>query len=329
MRAVTIVDGELVWAEQPEPEPGAGEITIAVRAAGINGADLLQRRGLYPAPPGSPADIPGLEAAGEVVALGPGSTRFALGDRVMSVVGGGGQAERLVVHERCAMPVPDGVTWDHAGGLPEAFTTAHDALFTQAGLAMGERVCIHGAAGGVGTAAVQLALAAGASVVATVRNPELRDTVQGLDGQAAGRTSSADGTSALQVVEPDGFGVHGPFDVILELVGGPNLDADVKALATGGRVTVIGVGAGAKAEVNLLALMGVRGRIMASTLRARPLEGKADAARAVERHVLPGFVAGSLHVPVAASYPLADAEAAYERFAAGGKFGKIVLTNDR
>jgi NADPH:quinone reductase-like Zn-dependent oxidoreductase len=331
MRAVTIVDGELVWAERPDPEPGTGEIAIAVRAAGINGADLLQRRGLYPAPAGSPADIPGLEAAGEVVALGPGSTRFALGDRVMAVVGGGGQAERLVVHERSAMPVPAGMPWEHAGGLPEAFTTAHDALFTQAGLAMGERVCIHGAAGGVGTAAVQLALAAGASVVATVRNPELRDAVQGLDAHvpAMGGTSAATHASALQVVGPDGFGAHGPFDVILELVGGPNLDADVKALASDGRVTVIGVGAGAKAEINLLALMGVRGRIMASTLRARPLEGKAAAARAVERHVLPGFAGGSLHVPVAASYAMAEAAAAYERFAAGGKFGKIVLTNDR
>ena len=330
MRAVTIVDGGLVWADRPDPEPGTGEITIAVRAAGINGADLLQRRGLYPAPAGSPPDIPGLEAAGEVVALGPGANRFALGDRVMAVVGGGGQAERLVVHERGAMPVPEGMPWEEAGGLPEVFTTAHDALFTQAGLAMGERVCIHGAAGGVGTAAVQLALAAGASVVATVRNPELRQAVRALDGSApgGGARPTAGDMPVLQVVEPEGFGEHGPFDVILELVGGPNLDADVKALATDGRVTVIGVGAGAKGEVNLLALMGVRGHIMASTLRARPLEGKADAARAVERHVLPGFRAGALHVPVAASYVLADAESAYERFAAGGKFGKVVLTND-
>lgn len=328
MHAVTIVDGELVWAEGPDPEPGAGEVTIAVRAAGINGGDLLQRRGLYPAPPGSPADIPGLEAAGEVVALGPGATRFALGDRVMAVVGGGGQAERLVVHERCAMPVPEGLSWDQAGGLPEVFTTAHDALFTQAGLSMGERVCIHGAAGGVGTAAVQLAVAAGASVVATVRNPAMWDAVRALGGPAHVSGGSTVADSVVTVVDPDGFGAHGPFDVILELVGGPNLDADVKALATGGRVAVIGVGAGAKGEVNLLALMGARGRILASTLRARPLEGKADAARAVERHVLPGFADGSLTVPVEATYSMADAAAAYGRFAAGGKFGKIVLTND-
>ena len=313
MRAVTIIDGALVWADHPDPEPGVDEMVVAVRAAGINGADMMQLRGLYPAPVGSPPDIPGLEAAGEVIGLGPGATRFAVGDRVMAVVGGGGQGERLVVHERGAMPVPDGLSWEQAGGLPEAFTTAHDALFTQAGLAMGERVCIHGAAGGVGTAAVQLAVAAGASVVATVRNADLRDSV---------------GALGAEVVEPEGFGAHGPFDVILELVGAPNLDADVKALATDGRVVVIGVGAGAKAEVNLLALMGARGRILASTLRARPLEGKAAAARAMERHVLPLFADGRVTVPIAATYPMADATAAYERFAAGGKFGKIVLTND-
>ena len=313
MHAVTAVDGELVWAEHPDPEPGVDEVVVAVRAAGINSADMMQLRGLYPAPVGSPPDIPGLEAAGEVIGLGPGATRFSIGDRVMAVVGGGGQGERLVVHERCAMPVPAGVGWEQAGGLPEAFTTAHDAVFSQATLAMGERVCIHGAAGGVGTAAVQLAMATGATVVATVRNADLRDSVRAL---------------GATVVEPADFGAHGPFDVILELVGGPNLDADVKALAIGGRVVVIGVGAGAKAEINLLALMGARGRILASTLRARPLEGKAAAARAVERHVLPLFADGRAFVPVAATYPMSEAPAAYERFAAGGKFGKIVLTND-
>lgn len=316
MHAVRLVDGELVWAERPDPEPGSGEVLVAVRGAGVNGADLLQRRGLYPAPPGSPDDIPGLELAGEVVGLGPGADRYALGDRVMGVVGGGGQAERMVVHERCLLPVPNGLPWEQAGGLPEVFTTAHDALFTQAGLTIGERVCIHGAAGGVGTAAVQLALAAGASVVATVRNPAMRASVDAL------------GDAALTVIDPEGFVDHGPFDVILELIGGPNLDADVKALAEAGRVVVIGVGAGAKGQVNLLALMNARGRIMASTLRARPLEGKAAAARAVERHVLPLFADGTLTVPVAASFPLAEATSAYERFAAGGKFGKVVLVSD-
>lgn len=313
MHAVTIVDGAIRWKEHPDPEPGLGEVLVAVRAAGINSGDLLQQRGLYPAPPGSPTDIPGLEIAGEVTACGPGAQRFAVGDRVMAVVGGGGQAEKAVVHERCALAIPQGVDFVEAGGFPEAFTTAHDALFTQCGLAMGERVGIRGAAGGVGTAAVQLAVASGANVVASVRNADRRDDVAEL---------------GASVVSPDGFSDAGPYDVILELIGGPNLDADVKALATGGRVVVIGVGAGAKGEVNLLALMGVRGSICASTLRARPLEGKAVAARAVEHHVLPLLSAGGVHVPVFRTYALADASEAYERFAAGGKFGKIVLTGE-
>jgi putative PIG3 family NAD(P)H quinone oxidoreductase len=310
MRAVTIRDGELSVAEHPDPQPGAGELLVRVRGAGLNGADMLQRRGLYPAPPGSPQDIPGLELAGEVAALGPGATRFAEGDRVMAVVGGGAQAELAVVHERAAMPVPDELDWEAAGGFPEVFTTAHDALFTQAGLAPGERLLVHGAAGGVGTAAVQLGRAAGATVTATVRNEGLRGAVEELGATA---------------IAPDGFEDHGPFDVVLELVGAPNLAANVGALETGGRIVVIGIGAGAKAEVNLGILMAKRGVLRGSTLRARPLEQKADAARRVERHVLPLVAARQVRVPVADAFPLQDAETAYERFAAGGKLGKVML----
>ena len=170
MHAVTIVEGALEWREHPDPEPGPGEVLVAVAAAGINAADLVQLKGFYPAPPGWPPDIPGMELAGEVVGLGPGTDRFALGDRVMSIVGGGGQAELLAVPEATLLPVPEGLAWERAGGFPEAFCTAHDALFTQARLATGDRVLISGAAGGVGTAAVQLAHAAGAEVVATVRS---------------------------------------------------------------------------------------------------------------------------------------------------------------
>jgi NADPH:quinone reductase len=311
MRAVTIRDGELSIEEHPDPQPGAGEVLVRVKAAGINGADMLQRRGRYPAPPGSPQDVPGLELAGEVLATGPGATRFDEGDRVMAIVGGGGQAELAVVHERQLMPVPDQLDWPAAGGFPEVFTTAHDALFTQAGLGAGERLLVHGAAGGVGTAAVQLGASAGARVTATVRNPDLRDQVAQL--------------GAHEAIDPEGFGEHGPFDVILELVGAPNLDANLDALATNGRLVVIGIGAGAKGELNLAKLMAKRGRIQASTLRARPLEEKAATARALERHVLPLVQAGTLRVPVAATFALDDAPAAYERFAAGGKLGKLVL----
>jgi len=312
MRAATVSDEQIVLADRPDPEPGAGEVLVRVRAAGVNGADILQRAGRYPAPPGAPADIPGLELAGEVAALGPGAQRFGEGDRVMAIVGGGGQAELAVVHERQLMPVPDGLEWPAAGGLSEVFTTAHDALFAQAGLRAGERLCVHGAAGGVGTAAVQLGRAVRADVTATVRREEARAAVEELGADA--------------VVDPEGFGDHGPFDVILELVGAPNLDANVKALRAGGRIVVIGVGAGAKGELNLAALMARRGTVRASTLRARPLEEKALTARAMEREVLPLFARGALHVPVAATFPLEQAPDAYDHFTSAGKIGKVVLT---
>ncbi len=184
MRAVTIREGEVVIEEHPDPEPGAGEVLVQVRAAGLNGADMMQRRGLYPAPPGSPPDIPGLELAGEVAALGPGAERFARGERVMAIVGGGGQAELCVVHERQLMPVPAQLDWAAAGGLPEVFMTAHDALFGQAQLRPGERLLVQGGAGGVGTAAIQLARGAGASVTATVRHEQLRAAVTELGATA-------------------------------------------------------------------------------------------------------------------------------------------------
>jgi len=315
VRAVTIVDGSLEWREQPDPVPGPGELLVGVRAAGLNGADMMQRRGLYPAPPGSPADIPGLELAGEVVGAGDGATRFRVGDRVMAVVGGGGQSELAVVHERVALPVPESISWAEAGGFPEVFTTAHDALFTQCALVKGERLLVHGAAGGVGIAAVQLGAAAGATVVATVRNEALREAVATIGG-AVGN---------VEVIPPEGFVDRGPFDVVLELVGAPNFTGDLEALAMQGRISIIGVGGGAKAEINLLALMGKRARVLGSTLRTRSLDDKAAAADAVASDVLPLLADGTVRVPVEATLPMVDAEAGYERFAAGGKLGKIVL----
>jgi NADPH:quinone reductase-like Zn-dependent oxidoreductase len=311
MRAVTIVEGSLEWLEHPDPDPGPGEVLVSVAAAGINAADLLQRQGLYPPPPGSPEDIPGMEFAGEVVGLGPGATRFAVGDRVMSITGGGAQAELAVVPEAIAMPVPEGIAWDQAGGFPEAFLTAHDALFTQAQLRAAERVLISGAAGGVGTAAVQLGHAFGAHVVASVRSPARHPDVLGL--------------GADEVIEPDAAPDHGPYDVSLELVGAPGVAAALPALAIGGRIVVIGVGAGVTVELNLLALMGRRGTIRASTLRVRSIEEKAAVTGAVVQEVVPLLAMGNIGVPVAEQVPMARASEAYERFAAGGKFGKIVL----
>ncbi len=311
MRAVTIKDENLSVEDHPDPTPGAGEVLVRVKAAGLNGADMMQRRGFYPAPPGAPQDIPGLELAGEVVQRGPGANRFAEGDRVMGIVAGGGQAELAVVHERVLMAVPDNLGWTEAGGFPEVFTTAHDGIFTQAGLKPGERLLVHGGAGGVGTAAIQIAYAAGVRVTATVRDPDRRQAVSEL---------------GADVIAPEEFIEHGPFDVILELVGAPNLPGDLEALALWGRIMVIGIGAGAKAELNLGLAMQRRARIYNSTLRPRPLEEKAMTARAVERSVLPLLASGAVRVLVAATYPLEEAVAAYDRFAEGGKLGKIVLT---
>ena len=309
---MTIDDGALVWREHPDPVPGDTGLLVEVAASGVNAADLIQRRGHYPAPPGVPADIPGLELAGTVVATGRHVTRFGVGDRVMAVVGGGAQAELAVVDETAAIEVPDTVDLEAAGGFPEAFSTAFDALHTQCAMALGSRVLVTGAAGGVGTAAVQLAAAAGASVVASTRHPHLHRPLTDL--------------GAAIVVDPADAAAWGPFDVALELVGAASLPQVLGSLATGGRVAVIGVGSGAKVEVDLLQVMGRRVRISGSTLRARPLADKAKVAEAVAHHVVPLLASGTVQVPVAATFALADADAAYERFASGGKLGKVILT---
>lgn len=309
MRTVEFVDGQPTVSEIDDPTPAANQLLVEMASAGLNGADIAQAAGRYPPPPGAPT-TPGLELAGRVVGAGAACRRFVVGDTVMAVVQGGGQAELCLVDEPLAMPVPPALDLSVAGGFPEVFATAHDAVFTQAELRMGERLCVHGAAGGVGTAAVQLAVAAGCNVTATVRNEASRSIVADL---------------GARVIAPDDTVEGGPYDVILELVGAPNWPANIEALDTQGRIVVIGVGAGPTIELNLLALMGKRARILASTLRARPLEQRATVARLLERHVLPLVTAGRLTVPVAQSFPLADAPAAYAAFTTSGKFGKVLL----
>ena len=311
MLANIIRNNELHWEEHDDPIPGDTELLVSVKAAGINAADLVQRVGLYPAPPGWPPDIPGMEMAGEVVTAGRAVTLFAPGDRVMALVGGGAQAELAFVDEMHALALPDGLGWPEAGGFSEAFATAHDALFTQAALRMGERVLVSGAAGGVGTAGVQLAAAAGAHVTATVRNPEHHDAVHQLGADA--------------VIEPGQEGDHGPYDVVLELVGQASLTMVLPHMAPWSRVVVIGTGSGGRMEIELMQLMMQRIRIGGSTLRSRSRQEKADVVAAMRTHVIPLLVAGRLRVPVADTFPLAEANAAYDRFAAGGKFGKVVL----
>jgi NADPH:quinone reductase len=293
MRAAVIRDGELVVGERPDPEPGDGELLVRVRAAGVNNADLAQRAGQYPAPPGAPADIPGLEAAGEVVPTG---------ERVLALLGGGGQAELVTVNAQHVLPMPDNVEWPVAGGFMEAYATAHDALVTQAELRPGERLLVNGAAGGVGTAAVQLGLALGADVTGTTRgDPEPLC--------ALGAATDATGS----------------YDVILELVGGPHLTEDVVRLAPRGRLAVIGTGAGRSAEIDFGQVMTKRARIHGSTLRSRSPEEKAQVVERLGADVLPLLAAGRVTVPVHATFPLERADDAYAAFAKGGKFGKIVL----
>ena len=313
MHAVVIKDTELYWEERDDPTPGDTELLVAVRAAGLNGADMMQRQGRYPAPAGAPADIPGMELAGEVVAVGSQVIGFSPGDRVMSLVGGGAQATMTVVEESHALPIPDPLTWPEAGGFPEVFSTAYDALFTRAGLRMGERVLISGAAGGVGTAGVQLAAAAGASVVATVRH--------------AGRREGVGALGAGVVIDPADVAAHGPYDVVLELVGAASQPTVLPHLATDARVVVIGVGSGAKIELDLLQMMGARASIGGATLRGRSRRENADVAAALTAHVLPLVDSGRLRVPISTTFPMAEAGAAYDYFSAGGKLGKVVLVS--
>jgi NADPH:quinone reductase-like Zn-dependent oxidoreductase len=293
MRAAVIVAGRLEIQERPDPVPRAGEILIRVRASGINGADLLQRLGHYPAPAGAPADIPGLECAGET----------ERGERVMALLPGGAHAELVAVHESHVLPVPANVDWPQAGGFVEVFATAHDALFTQAELSSGERLLVNGAAGGVGTAAVQLGVEAGAFVTGTARHHH-------------------DELLELGVTDTE---ASGAYDVILELVGGDNLRTNLEQLNLNGRIAVIGVGAGATAQIHFGRLMAARGRIHGSTLRPRSREDKAEVIRRLQEDVLPLLAEGRVVVPVHATYPLDRAQEAYDAFAAGGKFGKIVL----
>ena len=311
MHANVIRDNQLHWEERADPAPGDTELLIAVQAAGINSADLVQRIGLYPAPPGWPEDIPGMELAGEVVRVGRSVTLFAPGDRVMAVVGGGAQAELAYVDEMHALAVPDGMPWPEAGGFAEAFATAYDALFTRGELKMGERVLVSGAAGGVGTAGVQLAAAAGAHVTATVRNEGHHEAVRDLGADV--------------VIAPGDEGKHGPYDVVLELVGQASLTEVLPHMAPWSRVVVIGVGSGGRMEIELMQLMMQRVRIVGTTLRSRTRQEKGDVVAAVNAHVMPLLMEGRLRVPVAETFPLAKAEAAYERFAAGSKLGKVVL----
>jgi NADPH2:quinone reductase len=291
---------------------GPGEVVVRVHAAGLNAADLQQARGDYPAPPGWPQSIPGMEIAGRIEAVGAAVNDWRVGDRVMALVGGGGHAERLAVPADLLMPVPTEIQFTEAAGFPEAFSTAWDGLIVQAGLRAGERVLVTGAAGGVGTAMVQLAGLAGAEVIASARRPRLHDKLRGLTG-------------GVVVVTPDGESEYGPFDVIVELVGAPSCLDRIDWLCPYGRLLVIGVQAGHTVSIRLFDLMLRRGRLLGSTIRARPHREKADLAGQLRARLLPSLAAGRLHIPIDHVFALDAAPAAYQRLAQPGKFGKIIL----
>jgi len=303
--------------ERPDPEPGTEDVLVAVRYAGLNPADSQQRQGRYPAPPGAPPDVPGLEVAGTVLACGSRVTAWRPGDRVFGLVGGGGLADRVAVHERCVTRVPDTLSERDAAAVPEAFITAHDAAFTQAGLRMGETVLVHGAAGGVGTAAVQLAAAAGARPLAVVRSDEAAEAVSALGAEVV----REDAFPGAVVDATGGAGA----DVILELVGAPHFPANLEALAPKGCVVVVSVAAGSDATVPLLALMQRRAAVRGTVLRARPLEEKATAVRAFEHEVVPQLAAGRVQPIIDSEFPADQAAAAFERLDGRGKFGKVLL----
>lgn len=311
MRAVVIADGAVTVATVADPTVGRHEALVEVTSAGINAADLLQARGLYPPPPGVDPTRLGLEFAGVVAAVGDGTTEVRPGDRVMGITGGGAQAEYVVVDAATLVPVPDELDLQRAGGFPEAAFTALDALLIQGQLGLGDRVLVTGALGGVGTIGLQIARLAGARVTALVR-----------DGRRASEAYALGAHRALTLDELPG---SGPYDVVLELLGAASLTHAISELAVGGRVVVIGVGQGSRVEIDLRTVMGSRAALRGSTLRARPTHEKAALAREVAHRLLPALAEGSLQIPVAATWPLHDAAAAYEAFARPGKLGKLVL----
>ena len=310
----------------PTPEPGAEQLLVRVRASALNRADLLQRRGLYPAPPGAPADIPGMEYAGEVVALGPGAREWKVGDRVYGLVGGGGQAEYVVVHERTAARVPDRLSWAEAAAVPEVFITAHDALVTRADARPGESVLVHAAGSGVGLAALQLARALGMRpVLGTARTAEkldrARDEGHGLD---AGLAVTGGDLAALAPFVHERTGGRG-VDVALDLVGGPYVNATAQAMAPLGRIVLIGTMAGGRGELDFGTVLRRRLTLRGTVMRARPLEERIATMRRFAAEVGPLLESGAVRPAIDSRFPLAELARAHERLEGNETFGKVVI----
>ena len=324
MRAIVVTrpggPDVLQLATVPDPSPARGEVLVRVRATAVNRADLLQRMGLYPAPQGAPADIPGLEFAGEVRSVGQDVTEWTPGDRVFGLAGGGTYAEQLVLPARTLARMPGNLDFVSAAAVPEAFLTAYDAMVLQGGLAAGERVLIHAVGSGVGPAAVQVASAIGARPLGTARSRDKLDRAAALGlvyGVVPDHGRFADAISA--------FAGPNAVDLVLELVGGEYLAEDIKCLRIRGRIILVGLMAGRRADVDLGAVLGKRLTITGTVLRSRPLEEKILAARALQAHLVPLFEDGRLAPVIDRVLPLASAREAHAVLEGNETFGKLVL----
>jgi len=308
--------------EVPRPEPGTDQVLVRVRASALNRADLLQRQGRYPAPPGVPADIPGMEYAGEVAALGPGARHCRVGDRVFGLVGGGAHAEYLVAHERTMAALPAGIEWGEAGAVPEVYITAHDALVTQAAVRPAERVLVHAAGSGVGLAAIQLTRALGAVPYGTARTESKLERARD-HGMEGGWVAPGDLTRLREQVDrwTGGQGM----DVVLDLVGGPYVGASAAALGLKGRLLLIGSMGGREAQLPLGHVMSNRLTIRGTVLRSRPLEERILTTRAFAAEVVPMLERGAVRATIDSRFALAEIGAAHERLESNATFGKVVL----
>ncbi|GGQ70882.1 NAD(P)H quinone oxidoreductase [Kitasatospora griseola] len=320
MRAITIPEPggpeQLVWAEVPDPVPAAGEVLVEVAATAVNRADLLQRQGFYDPPPGS-SPYPGLECAGRISALGPGVAGWAVGDEVCALLAGGGYAQQVAVPVGQLLPVPKGLTPAQAAALPEVACTVWSNVFQVAHLRPGETVLLHGGASGIGTMAIQLAKAVGARVAVTAGSPEKLARCAELGADVLIDYRRQDFVAELAEL--------GGADVILDIMGAKYLERNVDALAVNGRLVVIGMQGGVKAELNLATLLAKRAAVIATNLRGRPLAEKAAIVAAVREHVWPLVEAGVVRPVVDRVLPIADAAEAHRVVEAGAQVGKVVL----
>jgi putative PIG3 family NAD(P)H quinone oxidoreductase len=307
----------LAPTKRPVPQPARGEVLVKVAAAGVNGPDLMQRKGLYPAPPGA-SDLPGLEVAGEIVALGEGVAAWSPGDRVCALTNGGGYAQYCVAEASQCLPIPQGVDVRDAAGLPETFFTVWSNVFIGARLAAGETFLVHGGAGGIGTTAIQLGKAFGAKVVAT-DSPEARCAI--CRDLGADRVVDYKQEDFVEVVR----GLGGA-NVILDIVGGPNIEKNIKAAAHDARIIQLAFALGSKVEINLMPIMLKRLVYTGSTLRTRPEEFKARIARELREQVWPKFAAGAIRTVTSRTFPLTDAAKAHATMESAEHVGKILLT---